>query len=330
MTTTKYFVYPYTQHSAGSIMIAEELDGKRVKLHDSKYVHKPENVLINWGNGNCPYPAALNPASAINEVIDKVAFFKKLYGFGLTPPVAFTKTEAATLPFPVVCRTLTEAKDGEGIVIADKPEQLVSAKLYTSYIDKTSEYRIHVGRKSNGEVVVICRQKKYKTDDFKGDGRIWTGPETKFSFIETAVPPVIYAAKAAFEKFPELTFGAFDIVYDNSSEKAYILEINSAPMMNSDTTKAYGVFFRTFEGKTSPTKVSVPTPVEAKETTVKTTVNPTPTTTTQATTTNSGLAAFVKAQLSAGHITKSEIEKYTPPVTEEILIQNYVNAITKL
>ena len=316
MTKPAFYIYPYTQHSAGSIMLSEELDGKRVKLQNSSYTHKPGNILINWGNGNCPYPTALNPASAINSVIDKVKFFKTLQGTGLIPPVAFSATEAkANLSWPIVCRTLSEGSDGEGIVIADKPEQLVSAKLYTQYIDKTSEYRIHLGRNQQGGIIVICRQKKYLSDDFKGDKRIWTGKETKLQYIETAVTPVIAVAKAAFEKFPELTFGAFDIVYNNSTETAYVLEINSAPMMNTDTTKAYGDFFRTFTVKETPT-------VEQDYSTTKSE--------TVTNSTNTGLVGFVKAQLTAGHISEKQLlDAYTPPKpTTEQLIENYVSVLS--
>lgn len=327
--TPKYFIYPYTQHSAGSIMLAEELDGKRVKLHDSHYTHKPENILINWGNGNCPYPTALNPSTAILGVIDKVKFFKTLYGTGLIPPVAFSLQEAkANLSFPIVCRTLTEEKDGEGIVIADKATDLVSAKLYTQYIDKTSEYRIHMGRNQQGEIIVICRQKKYLTEAFKGDKRVWTGSETKLAYIETAVAPVIAVARAAFEKFPELTFGAFDIVYNNSTETAYVLEINSAPMMNTDTTKAYGDFFRTFT-VSAPATTTTTTKTETKP--VETIVSPptSETITSSPTTTVASLFNLVKAQLAAGHITTDQLKAvYTPPPpTTDELIENYISKV---
>jgi hypothetical protein len=321
-TNTKFFIYPYSQLSAGSILLAEELDGKRVKLNNSHYSYKPGTVLINWGNGNCPYVQALNPASAINNVIDKKKFFKTLEGTGLTPPCAYTKVAAANLSYPVVCRTLTEGHDGQGIVIAETAAQLVDANLYTSYIDKTSEYRIHVGRKTNGEVVIIARQKKYKTDAFEGDARIWTGSETKFQWIETAVVPVITVAKEAFAKFPELTFGAFDIVYNNSTEKAYVLEINSAPMLNSDTVKAYADFFRTFLTETTTMESALPGSPQIGDTLVPTTTDPI--------SANTGLTGLVKAQLAAGHITQQTLlSAYTPPTpTTEELIDNYISKIS--
>jgi hypothetical protein len=190
---------------------------------------------------------------------------------------------------------------------------VVPAKLYTQYIDKTSEYRIHMGRNQHGEIIVICRQKKSLSPEFTGDKRIWTGKECKLTYIETAVEPVIAVAKACFAKFPELTFGAFDIVYNNSTEQAYVLEINSAPMMNADTTQAYGDFFRTFTTNTNTTE----TPVNTSTPTAAPPISA-----------NVGLTQLVKAQFAAGHITKQQLEQYTPPVTEETLIANYVNALT--
>lgn len=315
MTATKFFIYPYTSLSAGSILLSEELDGKRVKLANSNYVYKPDHVLINWGNGNCPYPQALNPASAILPVIDKKRFFQVLEGTGLTPPCAYTKAAAANLSYPIVCRTSVEGHDGQGIVIAETATQLVTCGLYTQYIDKTSEYRIHVGRNQTGEIVIIGRQKKYKTDAFTGDQRIWTGNETKFSWIESAYPQVIYAAKQAFAKFPELTFGAFDIVYNNSTETAYVLEINSAPMLNADAVKAYADFFRTFVNNATieENQMDIPTPTPTAAAPISA---------------NVGLTEFVKAQYAAGHIGLDQLQQYTPPVTEETLIANYVNALS--
>lgn len=326
--TTKYFVYPYTNMSAGAIVLAEELDGKRIKLTNSNYSPKPDHVIINWGNGNCPYPQALNPADAINEVIDKVSFFNKASGSSYLPKYATTKAAAANLSFPVVCRKSTEGHDGEGIVIADTAAQLVNAGLYTEYMDKTSEYRIHLGRLPNGEVVVIARQKKYKSAAFTGDSRIWTGQETKLEIIETAVPEVVYAAKDVFGKFPGLHFGAFDIVYNNSTEKAYVLEINSAPMLTASVAEAYGEFFKSYKGTETETPAApitehVAFPPQSESSTSAPYPAPTPAPLAG----SFSVSDFVKAQIKEGHLTLDQLKTYMPPVTEEALISNYVGKL---
>lgn len=320
--TTKYYILPYNSHSHGAIMLADELDGKRLKLTGSTYSHKPENVLINWGNGNCPYPQALN--ANINGVINKVDFFKRLVGCPYAPKAAFTQAAAANLSYPVVCRNTVEGHDGEGIKIAETAAQLSNCHLYTEYVDKTSEYRVHLGRLPNGDVTIIVRQKKFKSQNFTGDGRIWTGPETKLEILNLIPNAVAKAAKEVFAKFPELTFGAFDIAYNNSEETAYVLEINSAPMMTAGTTSAYADFFRTnWQGQETPATTQETAPMNGSQYQPSTgsqapaTATPVP----------NALSAFVKAQLAAGHITLAQIEAYTPKPTEEQIIQNYVDEI---
>jgi hypothetical protein len=311
---TTFYVLPYSTHSHGAVALADELDGKRIKLQNSNYAYQPAHVLINWGNGNCPYPQALN--AKVCDVINKVDFFKKLVGCVSVPAFAFTKATAANLSFPVVCRTTVEGHDGQGIVVAENANQLVNASLYTSYVDKTSEYRVHVGRNPNGQVVIICRQKKWKTDAFTGDGRIWAGPETKLGFIETVPTPVANAVFDVFSKFPDLTFGAFDVAYNNSEERAYVLEINSAPMMTSETTARYAAFFRQFT--TIPQETITMPPASTP-----TTAAPTPAPLSG----NFNVTQFIAAQIAAGHITpQTMMAALTPETIAEAYVKTLIPA----
>lgn len=251
--TNRFWIFPYAQGSEGAKLLAEELDCKRILREGSTFKKKPEDVVINWGASDCPAKyEALNHDN--RAVLDKGQFFKRLKGTGLTPKFETKKLDAAdNLGFPIFCRTKLTGKDGEGIVIAEKFSQLVEAKLYTQYEDKTSEYRIHVGQGPTG-YTVIGAQKKIKKQVPDGpnvspDGRIMTGDGVGFVWtvndqtvhIPDAVQNVV---RKAFEKFPELTFAAFDVIYNNSTGKAYVLEANSAPMGTPETMKRYGKFFR--------------------------------------------------------------------------------------
>jgi hypothetical protein len=244
----KFFVYPYTQASKSAKALAEALDGKRVLLSGSSYKFSDDHVLINWGAGECPHPQALN--YKIMDLIEKTRFFKRLDGTGLTPPYATNASDAKKLGYPVFCRTETQGHDGKGIVVADCDGQIVNAKLYVKGIDKTSEYRIHVARDFNGAVVILGGAKKTKLPvspemtNVPSDARIWTGETTAFGDFSHSFPPkVAETAIKTLEQFPELTFAALDIVYDNSAAKAYVIEGNSAPMATPQTTKAYAQFF---------------------------------------------------------------------------------------
>lgn len=252
----KFFIFPYTQGSEGAKLLAEELGGKRILREGSNYTKKDGHVVINWGASDCPAKfAALN--GSIKGILNKKDFFERLKGTGLTPAFETDKTAALdNLGFPILCRTKLEGKDGEGIVIAEKYSQVVPAKLYVQYEDKTSEYRIHVGRHPVTGYQIIGGQKKVKKTQFEGtktspDPRLMVGDDHGLIWTVNNAPVLIpdkvkAAVKAAFEKFPELTFCAFDVIYNNSTGKAFVLEANSAPMGTPETMKRYAKFFNSF------------------------------------------------------------------------------------
>ncbi len=251
---TRYMVYPYKQNSEGAIALADALDGKRILREGSRYQYRDTDVLINWGAGDCPYPQALN--SDVKGCIEKREFFRRLAGSPYIPKFTLNRASAlGALDFPIVCRTRTTGHDGEGIVIADNADQMVDARLYTQLVDKTAEYRVHIGRKPDGSVTIIGAQKKLHRGAPEGvDERVWVGEGTVFVWtvggvvVDDFMPEIVrIAAHEVFDKFPELTFGAFDIVYHTyTSPGAVALEINSAPMMTPETARRYAEFFKLF------------------------------------------------------------------------------------
>lgn len=257
----KYFIFPYTQNSEGAIALAKELEGKRVLREGSSYSYQSDHCLINWGASDCPYPQALN--KDIRAVLDKRVFFERLKGTGLTPRflTSFSQAQAPMthggFNYPVFCRTQVKGRDGAGIVIADKQSEVVPADLYVEGVEKTHEFRIHVGRLPNGETRFIGCQKKIKKiqtaemTNIPADSRVWCGDTTAFVWTvggqAVYIPPVVKSVVLkAFELFPELTFGAFDVIYNQNTARAYAIEINSAPMMTPETAKRYGSFFRDY------------------------------------------------------------------------------------
>lgn len=273
---TKFFIYPWKQNSKSAIGLAEELDGKRVLRVGSSYAYKPDHLLINWGCGDCPYPDALN--NKIMAVINKTKFLDRLAGTGLAPAYTTSLFEAKALGYPVFCRTLTEGCDGQGIVIADCEGQLVSAPLYVKGVNKTAEFRVHIGRYPDGTIEILGGSPKEQKpieasmQNVPADTRIWCGDTVYFgNFMKTEqLPmPVQSVCQQAFEKFPELTFVGFDVVYDSNTGTALIIEGNSAPMLTQSTRKAYGKFFRRYAELASLAKQvqlqpePAPTPVAA-------------------------------------------------------------------
>ena len=68
----------------------------------------------------------------------------------------------------VVARTILNGNSGAGIVLVENEEQLVDAPLYTVYIPKKQEYRVHVFR---GQVLDV--QRKARKQDVPDDEVNW-------------------------------------------------------------------------------------------------------------------------------------------------------------
>ena len=141
---SKIYVYPYTTGSESARLLADRLDALRIRLENSTYVHKPDNIVVNWGSSSCPHPC-LNPSHLLKDTVNKLRFFRKMSELGLRSSLPNYWTDASEIPqsaYPVLCRTKVEGMDGAGIVIANNREELVSAQLYTKLIEGCTEYRV--------------------------------------------------------------------------------------------------------------------------------------------------------------------------------------------
>lgn len=258
----RMFIYPYNQYSESATAVARALDCQKLLRVGSRYQAKEGDVIVNWGASDCPFPNALN--AKLGAVIDKREFFKRTKGCGSVPEYAiFGRGEnrrdlarnyiaAGDLKFPLLCRTKVKGHDGEGIVIAEDVDELVDAPLYVNLKPKTAEYRVHVGRK-DGEVEILGVQQKFlpqaKNDK---DMRLRTTANGCYFVWSVGGEPVVLPPQATiavldvFEKFPELTFGGFDVIYDKPTNEAYVIEINSAPELTEKAAKMYAEFFEGF------------------------------------------------------------------------------------
>lgn len=250
----RFRVLPYKQGSKSAKALADELGGKVLKLEGSSFVAKADDVLINWGRTDCAefegYPF-LNLPEDVKKVSNKKTFFQECAGESWLPKFWLNKEEIEDEDFPVVCRTILAGHSGAGIHIADTRSDLVAAPLYVKYIKKKDEYRIHLGRRGldydgTWETEVIAIQRKAKRQDC-------TDPDWKvrnlaggFVYVRNDVDPpecVVQAACEAFEKVG-VDFGATDVIFNGGSNRAYVLEINTAPGLEGQTIKDYGDFFR--------------------------------------------------------------------------------------
>lgn len=208
------------------------------------------DVLKTWGHDvirtDHPSPKRINISLDINgdSPLSKVDQFQRFEACGIAcPPNTTSRMEAAGWLMEeglVFCRTLTKANSGRGIVQATNPEELVDAPLYTRYIKKRKEYRVHVFY----DKVIRVQEKRLRADFPKesvnhqvrnfDNGWVFCTQDLNIAneqdlhtLARDAVGAVGYL------------FGAVDIIFNEHHNKYYVLEVNSRPGIEGGTAEVY-------------------------------------------------------------------------------------------
>lgn len=253
MASQKFGVYS-SRPSKGARALARALPGKRLK----SWQPLPNRIIINWGDSQCPSDQVLNTPAAIRLAANKALAFDALSSANVPIPDYAKTKEGVTWSGITVVRHKLSGHSGEGIEICNcNPAELPDAPLYVRYIKKEQEYRVHVGKQLQyttpdpfagpDEVVkVIAIQRKARDTSNPNPNWQVRNHDNGFVFVRggfVAPPSVLDAAKQAVVTLG-LDFGAVDLVWNGQSEKAYVLEVNTAPGLEGTTVADYASFFR--------------------------------------------------------------------------------------
>ena len=245
---SRFFVYS-ARPSDGAKELATALDGKRIKTEGSTYKSKATHILVNWGNSSLPFKPAgvvLNPPEAIAIASNKLSSFQKM-SKDIAPPWTTSREEAAKWleAGDTVCvRQKLRSSGADGLVIFG-PEnfkewgELSKAPLYTKYVKKAAEYRIHVYK----DWVIDYQQKRLRSDmpeGFKPNYKI-QNLENGFIYARENVQPPKQVMDNAIRAVSELglDFGAVDVIYNEKKGQAIVLEVNTAPGLQGTTITSY-------------------------------------------------------------------------------------------
>lgn len=215
------------------------LNSRLIRLDSSQYRQNSHDLVINWGTTGHD---GLNSPRAVELATNKLRTLDRLSANSIACPDFTADVEEArnwlAEGSSVVCRTLLRSSAGNGIVIASTEEELVSAPLYTRYIKKQEEYRIHVFK---GRVIDV--QRKARSRDVPDDLVNWQvrTHENGFIFAREGVELPDEAKDIAINAVDSvgLDFGAVDIVYNAKKNQYYVLEINTAPGLEGQTLHSY-------------------------------------------------------------------------------------------
>lgn len=230
---TKFWIWPYKQGSRSARALAHVLDAKVIKHRNSIFKDREWKTVINWGSESPP----IRNARVLNRWVypDKVEMFK-LDLADVCVPWATDKREAGRWikdGHTVVARHLTRAHSGRGITLHTEAP-LPNVPLYTRYVKKKDEYRVHCAR--GGAIQVDRKARRIAHDNPNWqirnhqNGFVYATHEVKDTPL-----PIINAATAMFE-CTGYDFGAVDVLWNEHEGKAYVCEVNAAPGLENQRT----------------------------------------------------------------------------------------------
>ncbi len=245
------WLYAYKQASESAKALKEAMKIKQIKNEGSRFKGNEKRLVINWGASNVPYEIAkcniLNHPQSVRKALNKLQAFQILSEGVDIPEWTESPQEASKWlaeGFTVVARTVVEGHGGEGIVLVENDQELPYAPLYTKYIPKTEEYRVHVFKDEAFFIQRKARKKEVPDEEVNWKIRNLAGG---FIFANQDVQVANACKEEAVKavKALGLDFGAVDIIWNKKRDKYYVLEVNTAPGLgNQDTLEKYTEQFR--------------------------------------------------------------------------------------
>lgn len=260
MTTV---ILPYKMKSRSATSLAREMG--ILKVRPNSPLFDSADIVINWGHSSFPnrrrHPLNTFINGHTDRATNKLAAFKAMadpYHWYFTEDPDFTPPPPVPTPdftteggvasqwlaegHKVVVRHTLRGHGGAGIQILTPGEPVPAAPLYTKYIPKDGEWRIHATRSG-----VFHVQKKRRRAGVEASPLVRNLANGWVFTIQDATPPSCVAeAGAAAVRALGLDFGAADVIYNRRLDRAYVLEVNTAPGLEGTTLVKYVEMLRAF------------------------------------------------------------------------------------
>lgn len=247
-------IYAYKAGSVSAKDLANSLGCLRIKHKDSRFRGRGNKTVINWGASELPAEVTkcriINDPRAVAVASNKLSFMiamSEQEDFDVNIPEFTTDREVAEMwveeGTAVMCRRLLNANSGRGIVYADAADKIVDAPLYTKYMKKAEEFRIHV----YDNTVIDC-QRKARRREVPDANVNWKIRNLEGGFIyartDIQVPDAVLTQAISSVNACKLDFGAVDVIYNARRQEATVLEVNTAPGLVGTTLEKYTEAFQ--------------------------------------------------------------------------------------
>lgn len=207
---------------------------------------KKGHTIVSWGVGDenkfpeidCDY-TLLNCPDAICRAVNKRTALG-VWAAHQVSTVPWTSNKGVAKEWQdqgatIVARKILTGCEGSGIVIIEPGDAIVDAPLYSKYINKIREYRVHATRDKAFATHMKIRDPKQEPKSWKVRSYA-----NGFIFQRNNVAPNAVRDALAVQAVSilGLDFGAVDIIEDKNG-KFYVLEVNTAPGIEGVTVPLY-------------------------------------------------------------------------------------------
>lgn len=239
---TNIMVRPPRVPSSGATTLRRSLGlrGKLLRRDDMTPIPQQYKYVINWGNSNAfasQTRTVFNRPQNIGSATNKHTAFVLLQMGGVRVP-QFQTDAPVDARATWLARTNLHGSGGDGIVVIRRGQAFPRAPLYVKYVAKLREFRIHV---AFGNVLLIQEKKRQRDNEQTEDQKLIRNHDNGWVFcvqdiaIADAVRADIVRQATEAVRVLGLDFGAVDLVLGKEDNLAYVLEVNTAPGLESPT-----------------------------------------------------------------------------------------------
>ena len=169
--------------------------------------------------------------------IEQYCWFSTQHLPALEYTESITKAKEWAQTQAVVCRKLTHASEGKGIVIAETPEAVVPAPVYTLYRKKKKEFRVHIFK---DQVVHVLEKRRKASYEGTADTKVRNTANGYVFCSENVVEPEgIRELALKASKVTQSDFKGVDIGWNEKKQELFVIEVNSAPGIEGSNVNRY-------------------------------------------------------------------------------------------
>tara|TARA_A200000159_G_scaffold70356_1_gene65341 strand:+ start:1176 stop:2429 length:1254 start_codon:yes stop_codon:yes gene_type:complete len=253
---SKVLVVPYSSASESAKVVADMFNCKRMRLENSNVRDRDDLTLINWGNStvdlsNLPSAKVLNKPENVKLASHKTKFFQTIEEHNerasdrVNIPDWTTSVRTARQwfndGFDVVVRHTVQSHSGNGLELIPYSEDsradqaIPKAPLYTKYMKKRDEYRVHV---CNGEAIFVQRKAVDSSMNGVANYQIRNRNNGFIFAIQNLDPdPSVLSNAVNAVKALGLDFGAVDVIWNERRQLATVIEVNTACGLRSESSR---------------------------------------------------------------------------------------------